>query len=344
MKESVAYCDKDELTESIAVESIGVWHPQDVINNQYYIDYFKERGIKVDNYLKAIGVENRYVNLNPESNDNTLSMSVSAAEIAIKNFGCKAADFDMIVFVSQTPEYLIPTTSMKIHNALGCKEETLVYDMNVNCAGLVVAIDQVTKVLKSTPFAKLALVIGSDKLNIHNTDDPFYYAATGDSAVAVVLQKKQDYARYGFLDSDTFSDTSEFVESFSFPGSGLSKLHQEGLQVKAQYLGFNSDRIVDAAVNSINRILERNGFSITEVKSFLFSQYSSSNITKITERLNVDIDKVKRVSSSYGYTATTSPLIAFHEALKNDEIARGDLVVFWTLGAGWLSIATLMRY
>lgn len=335
---------EEKLVESVAIGAIGVWHPETSVDNQYYINYFNERGVKTDSFLKSVGIKSRYVNLDAENNDNTLNMSIAAAEVAIKNFGCKATDFDLIVFVSQTPEYLIPTTSMKIHHAIGGKDGSLVYDMNANCAGLVVAVDQVSKVLKSTPSASLALVIGSDKANIHNTEEPFYYACTGDSAVAVVLQKRHDHHYHGFLDSDSHSDTSEFIDSFSFPGSGLSNLHKEGREVKAKYFGFNSERIAFAAVNSINKILKRNGFDINDVKSFLFSQYSDKNITKISEELNLESNKVKRVGCNYGYTMATSPFIAFHEALKNEDISRGDLVIFWTLGAGWLSMATLMRY
>lgn len=96
----------------------------------------------------------------------------------------------MIVFVSGTPEYFWPPNAVAIHQALGGKEEAVVYDMNAACVGMVVAVDQVSRNMLANPHIKRALVVGSEQMHrFAKEEDAVTYASFGDGAAAVLLEK-----------------------------------------------------------------------------------------------------------------------------------------------------------
>ncbi|OTA15062.1 3-oxoacyl-ACP synthase [Xenorhabdus vietnamensis] len=146
----------------VAIASLGIWHPSTSVDNNWFIDHYAAQGIDISGLLNKLGHKNRY--LIRDSSDTTLTMSVAASNDAIQQLGCQAKDLDLIVFASQTPEYLIPSTALKIHHAIGGGERTLAFDINANCAGLLVAVEMVSRAMMARPSCQLALVVGSDYL------------------------------------------------------------------------------------------------------------------------------------------------------------------------------------
>lgn len=65
---------------------------------------------------------------------------------------------------------------------------------------------------------------------------------------------------------------------------------------------------------------------------------------KICEEMEEDIDKFKFVGDEFGYTGTTSPMLAFAKSVEAEELKIGDYVVFWTVGAGTTCPTVLYKY
>ncbi|MEQ9869566.1 3-oxoacyl-[acyl-carrier-protein] synthase III C-terminal domain-containing protein [Pectobacterium odoriferum] len=102
--------------------------------------------------------------------------------------------------------------------------------------------------------------------------------------------------------------------------------------------------MIDAAADSLIKILERNKLTTDDIKYFFLSQFSIRNIKKLCSALDISQDYAPFIGNQYGYTATNSPFVALHESLKLNRIQRGDNLIFWTVGAGWQSAAVLMKY
>lgn len=327
---------------AVRIRELQIYHPSNEVDNDYYIERYKARGVEVTGLLKALGRDKRFIVDDPA--ENTLTMAVEASKKALQKAGLTASDVDLIIFTSQTPEYLLPSNALKLHSALGGDLNTMCYDINANCAGMLVAVEQASRYMMGNPRIERALVVGADYLSVHSPDEPVYHSNFADSAAAVILESSADGR--GFIDSVYQTDTS-VIDNSLFPAHGLSNLYREQYTAKdaqVKFTPFDDSVCVDSAVESLMILMERNGIDKNDVGGFLFSQFSVGNVKLVSERLGLDMDKVFYVGDKYGYTATNSPFLALHDALRDGKIQRGDYLVFWTVGAGWQNVSLLIQY
>jgi len=324
---------------AVSIRDIAIYHPPREVPNEYYIERFKP-AVDMTGLLKALGREKRYVT--EGASENSLTMSIEASKRVLDKAGLTGGDLDLIIFASQTPEYLLPSNALKLHHSLGGNLNTICFDINANCAGLLVAVEQASRYMMGNPRIERALVVGADHFSVHSPDEPVYHSNFADSAVAVLLENGS--GSRGFIDSVYQTDTS-VIDNSLFPSRGLSNLYggkAEEAQVK--FVPFDDAVCVDSAVDSIRILLERNGMTKVDIGTCLFSQFSIGNAKKVAERLGFDEEKLPYVGDRFGYTASNSPFLALHEALEEGKIRRGDYLVFWTVGAGWQNVSMLMQY
>ncbi|NMA65422.1 MAG: ketoacyl-ACP synthase III [Clostridiaceae bacterium] len=252
----------------------------------------------------------------------------------------------MIVFVSDTPEYTAPTNAMLINNALHAKNAHVVYDMNVNCVGMVVAMDQVSRVIKTDPKIKHALLVGSLFVSsIARDDDIFTYSAVADAAVAIVLKHTQDEVKRGVIDSAYFTDSKDSHIVLS-PVCGMSKvLLNYDVDLNDRKL---LQRPLDASFFSINwaklvkNLLSAHNLVPDDIDYYFFSQYTKTEVMKTAALLGVDFEeKFVYVGDKYGYTGNTSPVLAYHEAYATGLLEQNQKYIFCSVGTGCIMSAVL---
>lgn len=95
---------------------------------------------------------------------------------------------------------------------------------------------------------------------------------------------------------------------------------------------------------SIEDVLFRNNIEKKNVKRYFLSQFALKNIESVANDLNEDISKFKFIGDEFGYTGTTSPMLAYAKAVEEEELEIGDYVIFWTVGAGTTCACSLYRY
>lgn len=326
----------------IKIKDISVCHGGKVVDNDTYIEHFKERGKDIEHFLHdVIGRDKRY--LFDSEDDNSLSFAISAAKKVLNKSGYTGDDMDMIVFSSQLPEYIAPPSCMHIHEAIGGKSECVCYDINVNCAGMTVSLEHVSKYMSVSQNVKRALIVGCDYINLTvNPESEYTYGHYGDASCAIILEKTEEEC--GLIDS-LYDVKSLEHNNILFPGCGFSKLFKvdDKEELKLRWTPFESN-VPKTATDSIIKILNRNNLDVGEIRMFCLSQYVLRNIEEIRKVLGIDESKSIYIGDEYGYTGTSSPFIAFYEAIERGLIKRGDKIVFWTVGAGAENITVLYQY
>ena len=326
----------------VTIKEVSVYHPQMARHNDYYISHFQKQGKDITRLLASLGRENRYVA--DYETETTVTMASEAAKRVLEKSGLSGKDIDMVVFVSGTPEYLWPPNSVAVHRAIDGKADAVVYDMNVNCVGMVVAVDQVSRSMMSNPFIHRALIVGSEQMHQYaREEDAVTYASFGDGASAVILEKDEERAA-GFIDS-AYKVNTESIDKIMFPPNGMSKtLELENIEKKVKWENVSNDKAFLTTVELIEELLQRNQLTPQDIQTFCFSQLSGKNIQKIQEIFNEDPKKFPIVGTEYGYTGAASPFMAFERALTKGQIKRDDYAVFWSVGAGSVACAMLFKY
>lgn len=332
------------MTVSIALQEVAVYHPTKAVNNDYFIRHFQRQGKDIEHLLQALGRENRYIA--DDETETTLTMAIEASKQVLEEGKLSGEDLDMIVFVSGTPEYFWPPNAVAIHRALHGKEEAIVYDMNVACVGMIVAVEQVSRNMLANPNIQRALIVGSEQMHRYaRKEDAVTYANFGDGACAVIIEKRSD-GESGFIDS-TYKVNTESIDKITFPACGVSKMLESDtteMEKKIKWENVNNDNAFISTIELIEKLLNRNHLSIKDVQAFCFSQLSRKNIYKIQETFKEDIKKFPIVGTEYGYTGSASPFMAFEQAVKTGQVKKGDYVVFWSVGAGSTACAMLYKY
>lgn len=327
-----------EIAKGVKINTIAFYQPEHKVDNQFYIDRYDGLGVDVRGLIGALGKENHYTIDN--DHENTVTMAIEASKAALAKAGLTGEDIDMIMFVSQTPEYLIPSNALIIHSAIGGKLKASCFDLNGNCSGILVAVEQASRNIMSNDHINRILVVGADYISTHSFGEPIFDCNFSDSALAVILERSEEV---GFMDSEYTTDTT-VINSAAFPAKGLSSWGkpEEGLRMKFE--PFDTGAPVSVAVKSIQDLFERNNLTKEDIGSYYLSQFGPANIEGVLGGLGVDKEKAIYIGDKYGYTATNSPMTALYEAIETGKISRGDTIVLWTVGAGWQNVTLLFKY
>ncbi|MET1247723.1 MULTISPECIES: 3-oxoacyl-[acyl-carrier-protein] synthase III C-terminal domain-containing protein [Sporolactobacillus] len=326
---------------NVNVLGIDVYHGKKIVSNDTYINHFKEKGKDYTHFFEdVIGMDKRY--LIDSQTENSLTMAIAAAKKVLNKAGIRGTDLDMIVLSSFFPEFTVPPSSIKLHQAIGAKPECVCLDLNGNCAGMILSLDNVTKYMSVTKNVNRALIVGSDYINsVVNPDNELCYGHFGDAACAIILEKTKEDR--GLLGAKCRINSLEH-NNILFPGCGVSKLHDTARnEWLLDWKPFENVSL-DSAAQNMRDLLQENHLTPGDVSMFCFSQYAYANVVDLRELLGIDESRSLFIGSEYGYTGASSPFIAFYEALRQGSVKRGDYVMFWTIGAGSQNIAVLLRY
>lgn len=328
--------------KNVKIRTIEIYHPENKVSNDFYIEHFKKQGKDVADMLESLGKKYRYIVNDDE--DNALTMGIKASLKALNSAGLTGEDIDMILFSSATPEYTFPSQACIVHNAIKGKPEAMVMDTNVNCVGMLVAVDNAVRYLKSNPKFKRALVVGSDFFSAYcKEDDPITYPQFGDLGCALILEKTDEDS--GFIDTKYLTN-SEKWDMVRFPANGASKLYANGSvrENKIDWTPFEGGLTIEYGTKTIESLLKENDISKEEVSAFLVSQYAIVMKQGYAQSLNVPQDKIPYIGDKYGYTGTTSPFLALYESVKANKVRRGDYIVLWSVGINWTTCAMVFKY
>lgn len=324
---------------------VSYYHPECKLDNEYFIEHFQKQGTDISHLLEVTGRKSRYIAEDME--ETMLTMGTIAAKEVLEKTHVKPSQLNMIVFSSGTPEYIAPSNAIKVHSELGAGQKCTVYDLNANCAGMLVAIEQMARVMRNNPNIKYALLVGSDQLNRYaRYSEAISYSNFGESACALVLENVFNTER-GFIDSDFYTNSSNH-DKITLPAKGMSSVvHDKKLSVKDklfQWVTFDLGGAFYSAKISIEELLFRNNLTKKDIKRYFLSQFAKKNIEDVCRELEEDISKFIFVGDEFGYTGTTSPFLAYARALEQNDLNMGDYVIFWTVGAGTTCACILYQY
>ncbi|MFD3156268.1 3-oxoacyl-ACP synthase III family protein [Haloimpatiens sp. FM7330] len=335
------------MARNVMIKGTGSYHPKNVVNNEYYIEHFKK--FNLDGHLKGImrklGRNTRNI---AKENENSLTMAVEAAKNALYNSEVSSEDIDMIIYSSDTPEFLAPTCSLLLKNQLKACNVTGVFDVNSNCTGMLTAIDIATRYLKTDKKYNKVLVVGSLLVSrLARKDDMITYGCTGDGAVAVVLEVEEDNeVERGILGSRMFADDA-YSYAMRFPRCGLSNITKENMKpddVEWLAVPFDFSFVPEKWAKLISKLLKDYNYTSKDVCHYFMSQFSKTDIELTMNKLGSSMDKITFVGDKYGYTGCTSPIMALDDGLKSNKFKKDDIVVFCSIATGYSMNSLLYKF
>jgi 3-oxoacyl-[acyl-carrier-protein] synthase III len=278
-------------------------------------------------------------------NEFVSTLAARAARSAMELAGVTAADIDMIVVATVTPDYPFPATACLVQNELKAFNAAA-FDISAACSGFIYALSIVDKFIR-TGSVRRAIVVGAEVLSrVVDWSDRNTCCLFGDGAGAVVVEASE--GAHGILSTHIHSDGS-YWELLYQPGVGsrnpaVQKTIDEGLA----FLRMQGNEVFKLAVRAMEdaalEALTANELSIADLSLFIPHQANRRIIDAIGKRLGLGAEKVFVNLERFGNTSAASIPIALDEANRTSRINEGDLVLFDAFGGGLTWASALVRW
>ncbi len=272
----------------------------------------------------------------------TSDLAAVAAERALAAAGIDAADVDMLLLATCSPDRLVPSGATVVQAKIGANRAAAM-DLNAACSGFIFGLGTADQMIKAGS-AETVMVVGAEKLSYWLD---FSNRATsvlfGDGAGAVVMQAS-DQEDLGLLSFELGSDGTA-GELLYVPGTGTEGRPDE--QELPSFLMEGREvfrRAVTAMGDSAARVVEEAGLTLDDIDLLIPHQANVRIIDATARRLELDPEKVFVNIASYGNTSAATIPIALVEALEEGKIGPGATLVFAAFGGGFTWAAGVYRW
>jgi 3-oxoacyl-[acyl-carrier-protein] synthase-3 len=272
----------------------------------------------------------------------TSDLIVPAARAALEKAGIAAAELDLIIVATDTPDYISPSTAAVVQYKLGAVNAG-VFDLNTACAGFVTAMDVAWKYLRSDDQYRHILVTGAYGMSKYlDFDDYKISTLFADGAGAAIVSVAED--GQGILASTLYGDGSYHDHMGIYAGGTHLPASHEAIDNRDTLLRFAKK--IPPETNPlhwprlIRRVLERAGCEPSDVKRFFFTQININSINQTLDLLGVPPDRAHNIMDRYAYTGSACIPMAIADAADQHLLRKGDLVVLMGSGGG-ISMAAM---
>lgn len=284
------------------------------------------------------GIKERRIAADGES---TSDFCIAAGRRALEDAGVDAADIDLVIVGTVTPDQHVPATSCLVQHALGCTRAAA-FDVAAGCSGFVYVLNIAAHMLKAGAF-RHALCIGAECLSrITNYEDRTSCILFGDAAGAVVLSR--DYTFGEVRSTSMFADGEGYDVMYQRAGGARYPITSERLAANEHKLVIRGREVYKFAVSRMVELVRGECAKNPDLQlgAIVPHQVNQRIIEAARERLDVAPERVVVNIQKYGNTSAASIPVALDEARREgffDDL-RGQLVVMCAFGAGltWGSV------
>lgn len=316
---------------SFKILGTGSFVPQNIVTND---DLSKFLDTSDEWISERTGIRRRHIC----TTETAIDLAVGAAKNALQNAKISAADLDLILCATISPEYATPSLGCMVQKEIGAACPAM--DINSACSGFLFALD-VAAGFFARKAAKKVLVIGAERLSrIIDWKDRSTCVIFGDGAGAAVLGEGENYlASKLFTKGDNevlFAPVREGNCPYSQIEGGHPFVHMNG-QETFRFA-------VQTIVRDVNEILEKTQTAPEQIDWVIPHQANLRIIEAAAKRLNIPRERFCTNIEQYGNTSAASIPILLDEIHRAGKIKHGDLLLFTAFGGGLSSATSLIRY
>ena len=264
-------------------------------------------------------------------------LALEASRNALAAAGCQAADIDLIIVATSTPDMVFPSTACILQHKLGVAG-CPAFDLQAVCSGFVYALTVADAMIRAGTATR-ALVVGAEVFSrILNFQDRTTCVLFGDGAGAVVLQASDEP---GILASDLHADGS-YVGILCVPG------HVYGGEVLGSpLLTMDGQAVFKLAVGVLEKAaratLDKAGMQESDIDWLIPHQANIRIMQSTARKLKLPMDKVVVTVAQHGNTSAASIPLALDHAVRAGQVQPGQNVLLEGVGGGFTWGAVLLK-
>ncbi len=264
-----------------------------------------------------------------DPSQSTSDLAVAAAQQALQAAGVAAADLDLIIVATSTPDMVFPSTACIVQRKLG-NQGAAAFDVQAVCTGFVYGLATADAMIR-TGMARKALVIGAEVFSrILDFKDRTTCVLFGDGAGAVVLEARTEP---GVLASELHAD-GRHVDILCVPGqvAGGSVTGDPFLRMDGQAVF----KLAVGVLDSVSRSVLAKAGRAPETVDWLVPHQANIRIMQSAARkLGLSAERVIVTVDEHGNTSAASIPLALDTAVRDGRIKAGQSVLLQGVGGGF---------
>ena len=319
------------------ITGTGSYLPPNRLTNQALAAQLAEQGVETSDQwiVERTGIRARHF-----AADGVVvsDLAAAAARHAMEAAGCSAADIDLIIVATSTPDMVFPSAACIVQHKLGV-QGCAAFDVQAVCSGFVYALTVADAMIR-TGAARKALVIGAEVFSrILDFTDRTTCVLFGDGAGAVVLEASDTP---GILATELHAD-GRHVGILCVPGtvSGGKVLGDPLLKMDGQAVFKLAVGVLEDVARSV---LAKAGKTEADIDWLVPHQANIRIMQSTAKRLKLSMDKVVVTVDQHGNTSAASILLALDVAVRSGKVRPGDTVMLEGVGGGFTWGAVLLDF
>lgn len=330
------------------------WHiPDRILDNKELEQVFPE--FPADKIFEKTGIRERRVAAPGEC---ASDIAVAAAEKLFERGSCRPEELDYLLFCSQTPDHILPTTACLLQERLGLPHSSGAMDFNLGCSGYVYGLGLAKGLIETGQAEKVLLLTADTYSKLIHPQDRSVRTLFGDGAGATLVCGVEDAGCGDLLGPFIYGTDGKgggnlIVRAGGFrmplertclgdgtpsaaPGPGPEHLFMAGPEIFSFTL-----KVVPTFVK---QLLSRAELTLDQIDLFVFHQANRFMLDHLRNKLQIPEDRFVLALEKYGNTVSSTIPIALAEAGRGGRLFSGARVMLVGFGAGYSWAAGMVRW
>lgn len=320
------------------IKNIDYCLPEKILTNQMIADEFPEW--TVEKIEKKIGIKERHITVDGET---ASDLAIKAAEKLFAANDYDRNEVDYLIFVTQSPDYHLPTTACLIQTKLGLSKKITAIDVNLGCSGFVTGLSLAKAIIVSGQAKNVLLLTAETYSKYMHERDKSNRTIFGDGAAATLVS------------TEGFAEVGEFVIGTDGEGAenlivktGGARHPQPMNDLKFDDFGnpFSSDNLfmdgpailnysLDSIPQLVKDVLEKNHLEMDDINLHVYHQANIFLANLERRKLRIPQDRYYCNIEHVGNTVSSTIPIALCLALKDGTIKDGFNILSVAQGLGY---------
>lgn len=328
------------------IKGISYYLPKSILTNEKLSDLFPEWD--AEKVASKVGVRARHISGTDETAGD---MAEKVAHKLFAEYEVSPKEIDFLLLCTQSPDYLLPSTSCILQDRLGIPTSAGAFDFNLGCSGSIYGL-AIAKGLVSSGMANNVLLLTAETYTKYlHPEDKGSRSIFGDGAAACLVSNQG------------FADIGEFV--LGTDGSGADNLiiktggarnrmangnqteDEEGRIRRDDFLYMNGGNIfnftLDVVPPMINEVLKKNMLVENNIDFYLFHQANKFMLNALRKVARIPKEKFYIDLENTGNTVPSTVLIGLKDSIENGVIQPGMNVMIAGFGVGLSWGGTILR-
>ena len=270
-------------------------------------------------------------------------LAFHAAEKLFASGTCSREEIDFLLFCTQSPDYLLPTTACLLQDRLQLRTGIGALDFNLGCSGYIYGLGLAQGLIETGQAQNVLLLTGETYSKFLSPDDVSVRSLFGDAGSATLIRGME--SDHPLIGPYVYGTDGKGGEHLILKRNSLREPAAAGMDPT---LTMNGPEIFSFALESVplavEELLQRAHLHRDDIDLFVFHQANEFMLKRVQTKLQIPPERFVIALRDFGKTVSSTIPIALHEILADGRLKAGMRIMLVGFGVGYSWGATLIRY